>query len=75
MTSEYAKWRDGEVHRLGGKVQRDAEAIADQQGVPKELVRVCDEKSGMHRMANRRTAEVMIKKGEWSKSKTYSIPK
>ena len=60
---DFTKWRDGEVHRVGRKMQMQAEALEEKhQSTPR--VEVYESESGVKRTHRRHIAQILQRKGE-----------
>ena len=71
--NEYNKWREDQVTYMGGKVQREAEAILDKQDAMKR-VEVLDHKSHQVREFREDVAAAKVRKGQASYRTLYSSP-
>lgn len=70
--TQYEKWRESEVKRVGSKMQNEAEARADRhEALPK--VRVCYDKHGEHAELKTDVAEVLCRRGDATRSRNYYL--
>lgn len=68
--TKYEQWRENEVKRVGGAMQREAEARADRHdALPKE--RICYDKHNEYAEVKTDVAEVLRRRGDATKSRSY----
>lgn len=73
MANGYAAWRENEVKRVGGKVQRDAESLLDQHAA-QPIVTLNDDQAGRRTRIRRNIADTLVKRGQCSAIKIHSYP-
>lgn len=68
--TDHERWREQEKARVGGKTQREAEAVLDKQQA-EPFVEVCNDKHGEVAKYRRNVADVLTSRGDCSPRRNY----